>query len=193
MRLPSHLYDLKDSLAHGGLLRAAGYLMRLRIEYLLAIEERLRQPEEAPGIRRAMHAGALVSVVIGSYQGPDKRGDGFFYKELADALMARLVALKATLGSQEKHFANPSWWRNLDKHEAREELRANLERLMCDPETECLHVGIELQVLLDLFMRTCNPQYASVLFRTDRARYAHVRDAYDFLKSLLQLEAANAA
>lgn len=145
--LPDHLYDLKTSLAHGGPIRAIGYLQRLRAEYLLA------QPEGALGRRRALHAVALLECVWKAHQ--QDFTTGYFHKELKEQVDRALKT--AHLQPEESHFNDLNWWGALhDKEAVRQESRSNLERLVNgerDGVTECIKVGIEIHVLTNLLMR----------------------------------------
>jgi hypothetical protein len=168
---PDHLYDPKESLKYGGVARACGYLMRLRLELLL------EQPDGEVGLRRAMHTCALIEVVHNAYEnmrlGP--RADrlfGVFSRALTQKVLDRLVASKATLHDDELHFADINWWANLDKERASLQLEVNLLRMISDEPTLSLMLGIELQVLLDISMRyRRGSEYSSLIAKYATAKY----------------------
>jgi hypothetical protein len=171
---------MKDSIMHGPL-RCCGYLMRVRMEHLIA------QTGEPVGLRRATHVGALIEVVYQSHQ--DRHGTGFFYKQLKEDIDARLK--NAHLQPQEQYFKNIDWWNKLDRAAAMSELGSNLDRLIADELTDCLLVGIELQVLLDTFMRTgYGTAYNSVITAERIARSEALRESIDRFERMITSKAA---
>jgi hypothetical protein len=149
--LPVTLYGVKEALEIGGIARSCGYLMRLRVEYLLG------QPEGALGLRRALHACMLSEIVHNTYQTGRElpRADrlfGLFKRELGWKVLERLAASKATLLPDELHFADLEWWKDLDGDRSRQELLSNLERMFQGEESSCLLAGVELHILLDTMM-----------------------------------------
>ena len=178
-RLPDYLYDLKGSLRNGTI-NAAGYLMRIRIEMLVALRE------GEVGLRRATHVAALSEVVYRSLEG--QSDTGMFSKSLKEEVNHRLVT--AHLQPQEQHFRDIGWWQTLDRVEARNELRSNLERLVADPLTTCLLIGIELHVLFDILMRCRHTDYESVIDDNMLARSGALRQTIERFGSLLKPKVA---
>lgn len=180
VRLPEELYDTKDSIMRGPL-RCCGYLMRVRMEYLIA------QSGEPIGLRRAIHVGALTEVVYQAHQ--ERHGTGFFNKQMKEDIDIHLR--NAHLQPQERHFKDIDWWSRLDRTAAMNELGSNLDRLIADDLTECLLVGIELQVLLDTFMRAgYGSAYISVITAERVARSDTLRESVDRFERMLTLKAA---
>lgn len=153
--LPDYLYDPKDSLrmTPGSSIRACGYLMRIRVEELV------KTRDGEVGLRRATHVASLSEIVFLSYQ--EAFGTGLFYSALKDRVNHRLET--AHLQPQEQHFRDIGWWQSLNGNEAREELRSNLGRLLRDPPTPCLVMGIELHVLFAVMMRAKYEEYEGVI------------------------------
>ncbi len=166
--VPESLYDPADSLTHG-VIRSCGYLLRLRMEYLL---ERFDEPV---GLRRATHVGALIEVVYISHQ--VNFTTGFFSKELKEELDHALET--AHLQDQEQHFAKLEWWNKLDREKAREELASNLDRLIADDVTTCLRIGIEMHVLFDIRMHTAYTDYRSVITPERKKKSQALRESIE--------------
>ncbi len=140
--LPANLYDAEES-ARFGLTRVTGYLMRLRVENLVA------RPDGEFGLRRATHVAAMIEVCANAYA--SSQPTGFFYKELTDQVAERLRT--AHLQSEESRFRDIFAWRDLHRDKIRDELYSNLARLLKDEPTECLMIGVELHVLLEMHMQ----------------------------------------
>lgn len=183
--LPETLYDLEGSVMHG-VIRASGHLMRVRIEYLM------KQADGELGLRRAMHTCILAEVVNNAYSGPNggpraERLFGLFARELTQKVVDRLVASKATLRSDELHFADIRWWGQLDRERASIQLENNLLRMIGDEPTICLMLGVEMQVLLDVYMRHKWEGYPSLIAKYATPRYPFLVEARGRFAKLLEL------
>ncbi|HEY4522129.1 MAG TPA: hypothetical protein VJH91_00630 [Candidatus Paceibacterota bacterium] len=181
--LPASLYDAADSVTFGTA-RATGNLMRLRVENLVA------RPDGELGLRRATHAAAMIVVTINVYERPQGRTEkgGFFSKELENQIAERLRT--AHLQSAESRFRDIFAWRDLDRAQVRLELYSNLGRLLKDEPTECLMIGIELHVLLEMHMRYRFTDYERVFYEKKYAIYPQLGVSSDRLNRALAKRAA---
>lgn len=176
LSLPDYLYDPQESLAHGGPVRASGYLIRVRAENLIS------RDDGEVGLRRATHAVALAEV---TYRAHDPV-PGFFGRNLKRQLAERLLA--AHLQPQESRFADAAWWAALDRDETMIELRSNLLRLLQDPPTECLLIGVEIHVLLDIHMRLhFGDEYVGVIEGNMRWQHPSLRTIEELFAKMLQV------
>lgn len=173
--VPQYLYDLEDSLAHGGPIRACGYLLRRRAEFLLD------RKDEPIGLRRAIHSVALIEVLYRAIEDVP----GLFSRELKDRLKARTTNMR--LQAHEARFADSDWWRGLDREASRRELRSNLDRLLADPVTLCLAIGIEVHALFDIMMSTRYREYRSIITPDDHASSRTLACAQDEFRKMLLL------
>lgn len=186
--LPDSLYEVNDALMYG-VIRASGYLMRMRIEHLV------KESDGELGLRRAMHTCILAEVMYNAYSGPKagpraERSFGFFDSELTQKVINRLIASKATLRSDELHFADIRWWGQLDRERACVQLENNLLRMISDEPTPCLMVGVELQVLLDTYMRHKWEGYPSLIAKYATPKYPFLVETRDRFAQLLKLPVA---
>lgn len=168
--LPDRFYDVGNLPIQKSAIVTYGFWMRLRVERLVLL------PVGVPGRQRAAHAAALIETVYGAYQ--SDFGTGLFGKALKDQVDELLK--HAHPKSQEAHFKDIYWWRNLDRKKARDELRSNLERLIVAEAAADFPVaiGLELHALIDLKMRAQHDDYLSVIDDDIKHRSPHLASSF---------------
>jgi hypothetical protein len=137
--------------------RALGNRMRLLGERLVGT------PDGELGLRRATHVVAMAHVASAAY---DKGESGMFSRSLLDLVAARLDS--AQLQPEESRFRDILEWGKVDRPQIRRELRSNLDRLLPEAPSSCVLLGLELHILLELYMRR-EPDYLRVIDGDDIA------------------------
>lgn len=155
---------------HGGTIRQMGYLMRERVEELVGMKS------GRPGRRRATHVAAMIEVSETAYDGGVE--PGFFNGALRKRIRQRLK--DAHLQPQESGIENIYERREFDKDALRAEIRSNLERLLGSPkQTQCIKLGLELHILLEMHMRArFGERYKRVVTLDDIERHKPLREAF---------------
>lgn len=171
--LPPAFYDASTALQFGQI-RALDTLIRMRVENLVV------RPDGDVGLRRATHVAAMAMAAYNEAYGV--HGRGFFSDELAELVAQRLKT--ANLQPQESRFRDIFAW--FDQVAICREMRSNLDRLLKDPLTECILIGIELHVLFQRRMvKALATKYLRAYDEHDVARFSELRLAEDRLNQAL--------
>lgn len=137
---PVSLYDLRTSVAHGGVIRGYGFLLRLRAQWLL---DRYHD-DETLGLRHAVKALALCLRAIKCAERSLSSSETSFFSEDMHAGL-------------EKRFAE--YWSEYQSDvvetpsRLHSELFENLEYINSNPPSDCRDVGMEIHALLRLYLR----------------------------------------